>query len=82
MHIRREQAGVAHSGLSFATTSPQCLHPAHVVHQVCQPDVEVRAHLQFLMRGLENIGIEWDLVTISYNISRMFTLKNLSLSRI
>ena len=37
---------------------------------------------QFLMRGLENIGIEWDLVTISYNISRMFTLKNLSLSRI
>ena len=33
---------------------------------------------QFLMRGLENIGIEWDLVTISYNISRMHALKNLS----
>ena len=33
---------------------------------------------QFLMRGLENIGIEWDLVTISYNISRMYALKNLS----
>ena len=30
---------------------------------------------QFLMRGLENIGIEWDLVTISYNISRMYALK-------
>ena len=27
---------------------------------------------QFLMRGLENIGIEWDLVTISYNVSRMY----------
>ena len=33
---------------------------------------------QFLMRGLENIGIEWDLVTISYNVSRMYALKNLS----
>ena len=33
---------------------------------------------QFLMRGLENISIEWDLVTISYNISRMYALKNLS----
>lgn len=33
---------------------------------------------QFLMRCLENIGIEWDLVTISYNISRMYALKNLS----
>ena len=33
---------------------------------------------QFLMRGLENIGIEWDLVTISYNISRMYALKKLS----
>ena len=33
---------------------------------------------QFLMRGLENIDIEWDLVTISYNISRMYALKNLS----
>ena len=36
---------------------------------------------QFLMRGLKNIGIEWDLVTISYNISRMYTLKNLSLAK-
>ena len=36
---------------------------------------------QFLMRGLENIGIEWDLVTISYNISRMYALKNLSLAK-
>ena len=35
---------------------------------------------QFLMRGLKNIGIEWDLVTISYNISRMYTLKNRSLA--
>lgn len=33
---------------------------------------------QSLMRGLENIGIEWDLVTISYNVSRMYALKNLS----
>ena len=36
---------------------------------------------QFLMRGLENIGIEWDLVTISYNISRMYALKKLSLAK-
>ena len=36
---------------------------------------------QFLMRGLENISIEWDLVTISYNISRMYALKNLSLAK-
>ena len=36
---------------------------------------------QFLMRGLENIGIEWDLVTISYNVSRMYALKNLSLAK-
>ena len=36
---------------------------------------------QFLMRGLENIGIEWDLVTISYNVSRMYALKNLFLAK-
>ena len=36
---------------------------------------------QFLMRGLENIGIEWDLVTISYNISRMYAMKKLSLAK-
>ena len=36
---------------------------------------------QFLMRGLENIGIEWDLVTISYNVSRMYALENLSLAK-
>ena len=36
---------------------------------------------QFLMRGLENIGIEWDLVTISYNVSRMYALKKLSLAK-
>lgn len=29
---------------------------------------------QFLMRGLENISIEWDLVTIAYNLRRMFSL--------
>lgn len=33
---------------------------------------------QFLMRGLENIRIEWDLVTLSYNVSRMFCLKTSS----
>ena len=36
---------------------------------------------QFLMRGLENIGIEWDLVTISYNLSRMYSLKSLALAK-
>ena len=36
---------------------------------------------QFLMRGLENIGIEWDLVTISYNVSRMYALKNFFLAK-
>ena len=36
---------------------------------------------QFLMRDLENIGIEWDLVTISYNVSWMYALKNLSLAK-
>lgn len=30
---------------------------------------------QFLMRGLANIDIEWNLVTISYNLNRMFALK-------
>lgn len=37
---------------------------------------------QFLMRGLEKIDIEWNLVTISYNISRMFSLKKLQLTKI
>ena len=36
---------------------------------------------QFLMCGLENIGIEWDLVTISYNLSRMVTLKKLAFAK-
>lgn len=30
---------------------------------------------QFLMRGLEKVNIEWDLVTLAYNFKRLFELK-------
>ena len=30
---------------------------------------------QFLLRGLENIKGEWNLVTMSWNLGRMFTLQ-------
>lgn len=31
---------------------------------------------QFLMRGLEKVNIEWDLVTLAYNFKRMHKLTN------
>ena len=36
---------------------------------------------QFLMRGFENISIEWDIVTISYNMRRMFSLQRAAAAR-
>jgi transposase len=29
---------------------------------------------QFLMRGLENVGIEWNLVTLAYNMKRLYRM--------
>jgi hypothetical protein len=29
---------------------------------------------QFLLRGLERVGIEWDLVTLAYDFKRLFSL--------
>ena len=35
---------------------------------------EVMGFRQFLMRGLENINIEWDLVTLAYNFKKLHKL--------
>ena len=32
---------------------------------------------RFLLRGRVKVGLEWTLVCVSYNLKRMFTLKNL-----
>jgi hypothetical protein len=29
---------------------------------------------QFLLRGLENVQCEWDLVTMAWNVKRLFVL--------
>jgi hypothetical protein len=29
---------------------------------------------QFLLRGLERVGTEWDLVTLAYDMKRLFSL--------
>ena len=31
---------------------------------------------QFLMRGLEKVGIEWDLVTLAYNMKRLHRMES------
>jgi transposase len=38
---------------------------------------EVMGFRQFLLRGREKVSLEWTLVCVSYNLKRMFTLKNL-----
>ena len=34
--------------------------------------------LNFLLRGQEKVSLEWTLVSTSYNLKRLFTLKNLA----
>jgi transposase len=38
---------------------------------------EVMGFRRFLLRGRAKVGLEWTLVCVSYNLKRMFTLKNL-----
>jgi transposase len=38
---------------------------------------EVMGFRRFLLRGRSKVGLEWTLVCVSYNLKRMFTLKNL-----
>lgn len=38
---------------------------------------EVLGFRRFLLRGREKVSLEWTLVCVSYNLKRMFTLKNL-----
>jgi transposase len=37
---------------------------------------EVMGFRRFLLRGRTKVGLEWTLVCVSYNLKRMFTLKN------
>lgn len=32
---------------------------------------------QFLMRGIEKVGIEWNLVTLAYNMKRLYRMESL-----
>jgi len=41
---------------------------------------EVMGFRRFLLRGRAKVGLEWTLVCVSYNLKRMFTLKNLELA--
>ena len=38
---------------------------------------EVMGFRRFTLRGREKVSLEWTLVCVSYNLKRMFTLKNL-----
>ena len=38
---------------------------------------EVMGFRRFLLRGRDKVSLEWTLVCVSYNLKRMFTLKNL-----
>jgi len=38
---------------------------------------EVMGFRRFLLRGREKVSLEWTLVCVSYNLKRMFTLKNM-----
>ncbi len=38
---------------------------------------EVMGFRRFMLRGRAKVGLEWTLVCVSYNLKRMFTLKNL-----
>ena len=39
---------------------------------------EVLGFRRFSLRGIEKVSLEWILVCVSYNIKRLFTLKNLA----
>jgi hypothetical protein len=41
---------------------------------------EVMGFRRFLLRGRVKVGLEWTLVCVSYNLKRMFTLKNLAVA--
>jgi hypothetical protein len=41
---------------------------------------EVMGFRRFLLRGRAKVGLEWTLVCVSYNLKRMFTLKNLTVA--
>jgi transposase len=41
---------------------------------------EVMGFRQFLLRGRAKVGLEWTLVCVSYNLKRMFRLKNLMIA--
>jgi hypothetical protein len=38
---------------------------------------EVMGFRRFLLRGRAKVSLEWTLVSVSYNLKRMFTLKTL-----
>jgi len=42
---------------------------------------EVMGFRRFLLRGRKKVSLEWTLVCVSYNLKRMFTLKNLVAAR-
>jgi hypothetical protein len=42
---------------------------------------EVMGFRRFTLRGREKVSLEWTLVCVSYNLKRMFTLKNLVAAR-
>jgi transposase len=37
---------------------------------------------QFLMRGLEKLGIEWNLVTLAYNLKRLYRMESLKRAKV
>ena len=39
---------------------------------------EVMGFRRFTLRGREKVSLEWTLVCVSYNLKRLFTLKNLA----
>ena len=39
---------------------------------------EVLGFRRFSLRGIEKVSLEWILVCVSYNLKRLFTLKNLA----
>ena len=41
---------------------------------------EVMGFRRFRLRGRAKVGLEWTLVCVSYNLKRMFTLKNLAVA--
>ena len=56
------------------------------VYKLCKETVEpvfgiikeVMGFRRFHLRGIQTASLEWDLVTLSFNVKRVFTLKNLT----